>query len=140
MSLMTILPKSAASRPAARRTASRFLRASLFLPKWASIRSLTAFSAGFFPTSLQMAFASDKRDPVAPAKRSKAALAKVARHTLDDDTPAHSFATLLTELGSIVRNTCRTPQAGPDAPTFQVTTTPNPKQRRALELLQQIQP
>jgi len=78
------------------------------------------------------------RDPVAPAKRSPAALAKVASHTLDDDTPAHSFATLLTELGTIVRNTCRAPQAGPDAPTFEVTTTPNSKQKRALELLQQI--
>jgi transposase len=78
------------------------------------------------------------RDPVAPAKRSKAALAKAARHTLDDGTPAHSFATLLEELMTIVRNTCRTPSAGPDAPTFQVLTTPNAKQQRALDLLQQI--
>jgi transposase len=78
------------------------------------------------------------RDPVAPAKRSKAALAKVARHTLDDGTPAHSFATLLSELGTIVRNTCRAPKAGPDAPTFEILTTPNAKQQRALELLQQI--
>ena len=78
------------------------------------------------------------RDPVAPAKRSRTALAKVASKRLDDDTPAHSFATLLTELGTIVRNTCRTPQAGLDAPTFDVTTIPNPKQKRALELLQQI--
>ena len=79
------------------------------------------------------------RDPVAPAKRSKAALAKVASKRLDDDTPAHSFATLLAELATIVRNTCRTPSAGNDAPTFDVTTIPNPKQKRALELLQQIQ-
>jgi transposase len=79
------------------------------------------------------------RDPVAPAKRSKAALAKVASKHLDDGTPAHSLGTLLAEMGTIVRNTCRTPSAGPDAPTFDVTTTPNPKQKRALELLQQIQ-
>ena len=79
------------------------------------------------------------RDPVAPAKRSTAALAKVASHTLDDGTPAHSFATLMGELATIVRNTCRTPNAGPEAPTFAVTTSPNPKQARALELLQQIQ-
>jgi Transposase DDE domain len=78
------------------------------------------------------------RDPVAPARRSKAALAKAARHTLDDGTPAHSFATLLDELATVVRNTCRTPKAGPDAPTFEVLTTPNAKQQRALELLQQI--
>ena len=78
------------------------------------------------------------RDPVAPAKRSKTALAKAVRHTLDDGTPAHSFATLLEELATIVRNTCRTPNAGPDAPTFDVLTTPNAKQKRALELIQQI--
>jgi len=78
------------------------------------------------------------RDPVAPARRSKAALAKAAHHTLDDGTPAHSFATLMAELATIVRNTCRTPQAGPDAPTFEVLTTPNAKQQRAFELLQQI--
>jgi hypothetical protein len=79
-----------------------------------------------------------KRDPVAPAKRSKAALAKVTRHTLEDGTPAHSFATLLEELATIVRNTCRTPHAHPDAPCFEILTTPNAKQRRALQLIQQI--
>jgi transposase len=79
------------------------------------------------------------RDPVAPAQRSAAALAKVASHTLDDGTPAHSFATLLAELATLVRNTCRTPRAGNDAPTFELLTTPNPKQQRALALIQQIQ-
>jgi hypothetical protein len=78
------------------------------------------------------------RDPVAPARRSKAALAKVARHTLEDGTPAHSFSTLMAELGSIVRNTCRTPGAGPEAPTFELLTTPSAKQKRALELIDQI--
>jgi transposase len=78
------------------------------------------------------------RDPVAPALRSKAAQAKAARHTLDDGTPVHSFSTLMAELATIVRNTCRTPNAAPDAPTFEVFTTPNAKQQRALELLQQI--
>ena len=78
------------------------------------------------------------RDPVAPARRSTAALAKVARHTLEDGTPVHSFSTLLAELSTIVRNTCRTPNAGPDAPTFAVLTNPTPTQKRALELIQQI--
>ena len=78
------------------------------------------------------------RDPVAPAKRSKAALAKVARHTLDDGTAAHSWSTLLTELATVVRNTCRSPQVGENAPTFEITTTPNPKQKRAFELIQAI--
>jgi transposase len=78
------------------------------------------------------------RDPVAPARRSAAALAKVASHTLDDRTPAHSFSTLMAELATLVRNTCRTPQAGAGAPTFEVLTTPNSKQGRALALLQQV--
>lgn len=78
------------------------------------------------------------RDPVVPAKRSKAALTKVARHILNDGTPAHSFYTLMAELATIVRNTCRTPQAGENAPTFEVITSPNSKQQRAFELLQQI--
>jgi hypothetical protein len=79
-----------------------------------------------------------RRDPVAPATRSQAALTKVARHTLTDGTSAHSFATLLAELATIVRNTCRTPMAGPDAPTFDIVTNSNPKQTRALDLIQQI--
>jgi len=78
------------------------------------------------------------RDPVAPAKRSQVALDKAARHTLDDGTAAHSFSTLLAELATIVRNTCRAPHAGPDAPTFEVLTTPNSKQQRAFDLLQKI--
>jgi hypothetical protein len=78
------------------------------------------------------------RDPVAAAKRSAAAEAKAASHLLDDGTPAHSFATLQQELATIVRNTCRAPQAADGAPTFKITTTPNPKQRRALDLLNTI--
>ena len=79
------------------------------------------------------------RDPVAPAKRSKAALSKVASHTLDDGTPVHSWSTLLAELATIVRNTCLTPLAGDNVPTFEITTTPNPKQKRAYDLIQAIQ-
>jgi len=37
-----------------------------------------------------------------------------------------------------VRNTCRTSDAGPDAPTFDILTTANAKQKRALELIQEI--
>jgi transposase len=78
------------------------------------------------------------RDPVAPAKRSTAAIDKAKTHTLADGTPAHSFSTLLADLSAIVRNTCRTPNAGDSAPTFSITTTANPKQKRALELIQRI--
>jgi hypothetical protein len=78
------------------------------------------------------------RDPVAPATRSAAALSKVARHTLDDDTPVHSFATLMAELATLVRNTCRTPHAPGNAPSFDLLTSPDPKQMRAIELLRSI--
>jgi transposase len=74
------------------------------------------------------------RDPVAPAERSATAKAKVARRCHADGTPIHSFQTLLTELATIVRNTCRT-SAEDDAPTFTVTTRPNPLQARAMALI-----
>jgi hypothetical protein len=82
--------------------------------------------------------AKTRRDPVAPAKRSAAALAKVTTHTLADGTAAHSFRTLLQELATLVRNTCRVPGSSDNAPTFTVVTTPNATQRRALELIEQI--
>ncbi len=74
------------------------------------------------------------RDPVAPAERSARAKAKVAQRHHADGTPIHSFQTLLTELATIVRNTCRT-SAEEDAPTFTVTTQSNPLQRRAMDLI-----
>ena len=77
------------------------------------------------------------RDPVAPARRSEAALTKAENHTLDDGSPAHSFRTLLHELSTIVRNTCR-PLAGAAQLEFQMTTLPNQTQQRALQLLQAI--
>jgi transposase len=80
------------------------------------------------------------RDPVAPAQRSASAQAKAATHSLSDGTPAHSFATLMAELANLVRNTCRTPNAGPDAPTFEVLTNTEPMHERALALVQAIHP
>lgn len=77
------------------------------------------------------------RDPVAPARRSAAADHKVARHQLPDGAPVHSFRTLLEDLSSIVRNRCRM-RGQEDAPTFVITTTPTPEQRRAFELLKRI--
>jgi transposase len=80
------------------------------------------------------------RDPVAPAKRSEAAMKKIKTKKLDDGTPAHSFSTLMAELATIARNTCTTPKAGPKTPTFDILTTPNDKQRHALELIKKIRP
>lgn len=78
------------------------------------------------------------RDPVAPARRSQAALDKVHSRRLDDDTTPHSFRTLLAHLGSIVRNHCRVQGASADMPTFELTATPDAKQQQALDLLETI--
>jgi transposase len=80
------------------------------------------------------------RDPVAPAMRSASASAKAASKVLEDEQPAHSFATLMAEMSTLVRNTCRAPSAGADAPTFEVLTTATAHQQRAMALIQVIQP
>jgi len=46
----------------------------------------------------------------------------------------------MAELATIVRNTCRTPSAGADAPTFELLTTASAHQQRALALIRSIQP
>ena len=73
-------------------------------------------------------------DPVAPARRSAAALAKAQTRRLADGTPALSFRGLLTHLATIVRNTMRTKNAKPGTGTFTLTTEANLKQRQALDL------
>jgi transposase len=78
------------------------------------------------------------REPVAPATRSEAAMKKVLTRTLEDGSPVHSFQTLMAQLQTIVRNTCRTPGNAADAPTFEIITTPNHTQKRALDLINQI--
>ena len=83
-----------------------------------------------------------KRDaigPVAPAKRSASAQRKAASKVIDHAQPAHSFATLMAEMATLVRNTCRTPSAGPDTPTFDLLTTATAHQQRALALIRAIQ-
>jgi hypothetical protein len=71
---------------------------------------------------------------VAPAKRSPSALHKAATKQTTNGQPVHSFRTLLADLASIVRNTCK--PTAIDAPPFQKTTIPTPEQQRALDLLQ----
>jgi transposase len=79
-------------------------------------------------------------DPVAPAKRSIRASKKAAAKTTADGLPAHSFDTLLHDLSTIVRNTCRRREAAESEPSFDLTTTPSDLHRRALSLLETIQP
>jgi transposase len=78
------------------------------------------------------------RDPVAPAKRSQAALDKVAARELPNSEPVHSFRTLIEHLSALVRNICRRASAPDGEPTVELHTTPDPTQARALELLDAI--
>lgn len=78
------------------------------------------------------------RDPVAPARRSDAALRKAHTKRLDNGTVVHSFQTLIDLLSNIVRNKCRRRKAAPDAATFNIDTTPDPKQQKAYDLLKGI--
>ena len=71
---------------------------------------------------------------VAPAQRSPAALAKANTKRNADRQPVHSFRTLLADLTSIVRNTCK--PTAIDAPAFEKTTRPTALQQRAFDLLQ----
>ena len=73
------------------------------------------------------------RDPVAeptPHARNK----KVRRCT-DDGLPLHSLDTLLGELATRCRNTCRV-RSDPEAPTFTLLTQPTETQRRVTELIE----
>lgn len=75
-----------------------------------------------------------RSSPVAPAKRSPAALRKIrGDQRTDDDLPVQSFHSLLADLATITRNVCRANIKG--AGIFEKTTTPTPLQQRAMSLL-----
>ena len=58
-------------------------------------------------------------------------LRKAARKRTTDNTPVHSFTSLLADLATLCAN-----QIQPnDMPAFTMTTCPTPLQRRAFELL-----
>ncbi len=79
-----------------------------------------------------------KRDPVAPARRSDHAEAKVRSKKLADGSPAHSFQSLLSNLRSIVRNTCRRRDADASEPCFVIDTQSTKMQKKAYQLLKKI--
>lgn len=74
------------------------------------------------------------RDPVAPAQASSAARRKKVERRSSDDLPLHSFKTLLDDLATRSRNTCRL-GSDPNAHCFHQTTEATPLQQRAFELL-----
>ncbi len=80
------------------------------------------------------------RDPVAAAQRSQAAQDKASSKQLDNGEPAHNFATLMAEMATLVRNTCRTPDAQAKGPNFDILTIATEHQQRALDLIQAMKP
>src|SRR5271166_1656247 len=73
-----------------------------------------------------------RTNPVAADQRSDAALAKAARKHTADDTPVHSFTSLLADLATICANQI---QPTDDMPAFTMITTPTTLQRQAFDLL-----
>jgi len=78
-----------------------------------------------------------KRDPVAPAKGSAKVREKKGTREDADGLPIHSFRTLLEDLATQCRNTCR-PKSMPNAPTFEQETEPTPLQSKVFELLEAV--
>jgi transposase len=74
------------------------------------------------------------RDPVKPAVSSASAKMKKARRLTRDGLPAHSFETLMAELGTRCRNRCRLNSAT-QAGTVNILTELTEVQKRAFELL-----
>ncbi len=75
-----------------------------------------------------------RRDPVARAEASSSARTKKQARVTTEGFPVHSFDTLLRELSTRCKNTCRV-AADPNGATFQQLTAATPLQARALELL-----
>lgn len=74
------------------------------------------------------------RDPVAPAKPSRDAQRKKSKRQSVDRLPIHSFETLIAELATQARHSCRL-KADTNAPAFQQETQPTPLQTRAFQLI-----
>ena len=81
------------------------------------------------------------RDPVVPAERSQRAKREAAGW-LEDGSETHCFRTLIENLETITRNTCRIqrgqPGTNPAPETFDMDTTPTKSQTKAMELLETI--
>ncbi len=71
--------------------------------------------------------------PVAPAQRSPGAKRKAATKRTDDDTPVHSFQTMLADLATIAKN--RIQPSVPGCESFEKITCPTSNQQRILDLL-----
>jgi Transposase DDE domain len=121
-------------RPIRHRLADR-VRAHMFLRMlsyYISWHMKQALAPILFYDNDKPAAAAKRPNPVAAAQRSDEALAKAARKRTNDDTPVHSFTSLLADLATICTNTI---QPADDMPAFTKITSPTPLQQQAFELL-----
>src|SRR5512139_30495 len=121
-------------RPIRHRLADR-VRAHMFLRMlsyYISWHMKQALAPILFVDNDKPAAAAKRANPVAAAQRSDEALAKAARKRTAENTPVHSFTSLLADLATICANHI---QPADDTPAFTMTTTPTPLQRQAFELL-----
>ena len=110
--------------------AHMFLRMLSYYISWHMKQALAPI---LFVDNDKPAAAAKRANPVAPAQRSNDALAKAApKRTPDDNTPVHSFTSLLADLATLCANHI---QPAHDIPAFTMTTTPTPLQQRAFQLL-----
>jgi len=121
-------------RPIRHRLADRvrahmFLRMLSYYISWHMKQRLAPI---LFQDNDKPAGAAKRPSPVAAAQRSEEALAKAARKRTDDNTPVHSFTSLLADLATICANHI---QPTDETPAFTIITTPTPLQQRAFELL-----
>jgi transposase len=121
-------------RPIRHRLADR-VRAHMFLRMlsyYISWHMKQALSPILFQDNDKPAATAKRTNPVAAAQRSHTALAKAARKHTVDNTPVHSFTSLLADLATICANQI---QPTDHMPAFTMLTTPTPPQRQAFELL-----
>lgn len=74
------------------------------------------------------------RDPVTPARPSRSARRKKTTRLTPEGLQVQSFPTLLVNLATRCRNTCRV-KSDPTGPRFQMVTEPTPLQAKASQLL-----
>jgi Transposase DDE domain len=121
-------------RPIRHRLADR-VRAHMFLRMlsyYISWHMKAALAPILFVDNDKPAAAAKRANPVAAAQRSDQALTKAARKRTPEDTPVHSFTSLLADLATLCANQI---QPADDMPAFTMPTSPTPLQRRAFELL-----
>ena len=116
-------------RLAERVRAHMFLRMLSYYISWHMKQALAPI---LFVDNDKPAGAAKRSSPVAAAQRSDAALAKAARKRTPENTPVHSFTSLLADLATICANQI---QPADDMPAFTKITTPTAVERRAFELL-----